>query len=174
MTAVRRFVTDPIGAMVAAAITIAVIVIVALSGGDGDEPGATPQASNPPAPVTVEELSSLSESMGRPVYWAGGRPGEKFELTRVGSERLAVQYPSSLTVGTYKLDDPMAAIRRAGRSETATLYKLKGGGLAVHDKARPTNTYLAFKDEPFQVEVFDPKPGRSLRLVLAGRVRQVP
>ena len=174
MAGAVRWITTPVGAMVAAALTIAVIVVIAVSGGEKDEPAATPQAPNPPAPVTASELSSFSESTGLPVYWAGGRKGEKYELTRVGNERISVRYPTSLTVATYKLDDAMAAIRRAGRSETAKLYRLSGGGLAVHDSARPTNAYLAYRGEPYQVEVFHPEPGRSLRLVLAGRVRPVP
>ena len=183
MTAVIRFVTTPIGAMVAAAVTIAVIVLIALSGGDDDKPDEPAPAPNAPQSVSAGELSSLAASTGRPVYWAGERATGQYELTRIGADRVAVRYPAgpgadpaagSLTVATYRLADPIGAIRAAGRSETAKLYDVRGGGLAVHDTARPTNTYLAFPKEPYQVEVFDPKPGRSLRLVLRGRIRQVP
>ena len=43
----------------------------------------------------------------------------------------------------------------------------------MSESARPTNVYFAYPKQPYQVEVFDPKPGRALRLVLAGRVEPV-
>lgn len=181
---IREWMTSPAGAVVAALVTIAIVAFVALGGGeDEDKPAAAPQAVNPPAPVSAAELASLSESLGRPVYWAGRQRGSKeYELTRQGEERIIIRYPAvaggdpaqgTLTVATYKLADAQAAIRRAARVETATLHKLSRSGLAVSDTAKPTNVYLAFPKEPYQVEVYDPKPGRALKLVLRDRIRPV-
>jgi len=178
------WVTSPVGAVVAAVVTIAIVGIVALSSGGDEEPGgAAPQAVNPPDPVTGAELASLSESLGQPVYWAGSQGGSKeYELTRQGKDRIVIRYPASaggdaaqgtLTVGTYRLEDPQGAIRRAAEVQTAALHRLTRRGLAVSDTARPTNVYLAYPDEPFQVEVFDPKPGRALKLVLGRKIRPV-
>lgn len=179
----REWVTSPIAAVAAAAITLAIVAIVAFGGGDDEEPPTQQQAVNPPAPVTASELAGLSKSLGQPVYWAGRQPGSKqLELTRQGKGRITVRYPArpgadpaqgTLTVGTYRLDDALAAIRRAGRSDTARLYKLQGGGLAVYETSKPTNVYLAYPKQPYQVEVYDPQPGRALRLVRRGRVEPV-
>jgi hypothetical protein len=43
----------------------------------------------------------------------------------------------------------------------------------VSDSAQPTNVYLAYPDQPFQVEVFDPTPGRALDLVLDRQIRPI-
>jgi hypothetical protein len=166
----------------AAVITIAIVAFVALSGEDDNKPAAPAQTVNPPDPVSAAELASLSESMGSPVYWAGPQGANEYELTRQGEERIAIRYPAgpgtdpaqgSLTVATYKLDDAQGAVRRAAGGETTRLHRLPRSGLAVSDSARPTNVYLAYPKEPYQVEVFDPKPGRALKLVLAGRIKPV-
>jgi hypothetical protein len=177
------WITSPVGAVVAAAITVVIVALVAFGGGDDDKPAAPAQVVNPPDPVSAAELASLSESLGQPVYWAGRQGGSKeYELTRQGNERITVRYPAaaggdaaqgSLTVGTYRLDDASDAIRRAADGATAKLYRLPRGGLAVSDTSRPTNVYLAYPKQPYQVEVFDPKPGRALKLVLRGRVKPV-
>lgn len=178
----REWITSPAAAVVAAIVTIAIVGLVALAGGDDDKPASSPQTVNPPDPVAASELASLSESLGRPVYWAGSQGAKEFELTRQGEERIAIAYPPAagadpaagrLTVATYKLDDAMDAVRRAARGGTAKLHRLPKGGLAVSDSARPTNVYLAYPKEPYQVEVFDPQAGRALELVLGGKVRPV-
>lgn len=176
-----EWIKSPTGAVVAAAVTVALVAVVALSGGDDDGGTGPAQTVNAPDPVSAAELASLSESLGQPVYWAGAQGAKQFDVTRQGEERIVVTYrpaggggtDGALTVGTYRLDDAQAAIRRAARADTATLHRLPRGGLAVSDSARPTNAYFAYPKEPYQVEVFDPKPGRALRLVLAGRVEPV-
>jgi hypothetical protein len=178
----RDWLTTPAAAVVAAVVTLAIVGLVAFGGDDDDEPASDPQAANPPAPLKAPEIAALSEQLGRPVYWAGAQGATEFELTRQGEERIAIRYPAgagadpsagTLTVATYRLDDAIAAIRRAAEGETAKLHQLPRRGLAVSDSARPTNVYLAYPDEPYQVEVFDPQAGRALELVLDGKVRPV-
>lgn len=158
---------------VLAAVAIAATVMLVASSEDAPAPRSA--KSNPPASVGVPTLRSLSQSSGAPVYWAG-RPdaGGGLQLERRPGQ-VTVRYPSaggsgSRTVGTYRLADAKAAVRRAARSQTATLHRLRGRGLAVSDSARPTNVFFAYGNQPFQVEVYDPRPGQALRLVLAGRV----
>jgi hypothetical protein len=176
-----EWIASPAGAVVAAAITIAIVGLVALTGGEDDEAGSTAQTVNPPDPIPASELASLSESLGAPVYWAGPQGAEEFYLARQGEDRIVVSYPArpgadpsqgTLTVATYRLDDAEQAIRRAAEGETARLHSIEGG-IAVSDDARPTNVYFAYTDEPYQIEVFDPKPGRALELVLGGEVKPV-
>ena len=169
-----RFLNSRAGIVIAAALGAVIVLLFALGGDDGDQKPAQPQQQpNPPAPLSAAELSSASKSLDQPIYWAGPREGARYELTRTGTDRVAVRYPDALTVGTYRLDDPVGAVRRAARAPTAKLHRLKRGGVAVSDSARPTNAYFAYPGEPYQVEVFDPVAGRALRLVLSGRVRPV-
>jgi hypothetical protein len=177
----KHWATSPVAAVVAAAVTVLIVVIVATSGGEDEKPAAPPPpAPNPPAQVSAAELVSLSESLGQPVYWAGPQGAKEYELTREGESKIAVRYPAgadsaagALTVATYHLDQPVEAVRRAGQAKAAKLHGLPRGGLAVSDSASPTNVYFAYPAEPYQVEVFDPKPGRALELVLDRKIRPV-
>jgi hypothetical protein len=172
---VGQLLNSRIGTAVAAALGAGIVLIFAFTGGDDDvAPAPAPQAAAAPEPLTAAELSQTSKSLGQPIYWAGEREGREYELTRAGTDRITVRYPDGVTVGTYRLDDPVAAVRRAASAPTAKLHELKRGGVAVSDSARPTNTYFAYSDAPYQVEVYDPVPRRALRLVLSGRVRPVP
>jgi hypothetical protein len=159
-------------------IGIAIVAVIAFAGGGDDEDDG---ARSPAAPqtLTAAELASAARSLGRPVYWAGPL-GERYELTRPAEDRVAVRYlgantgeRGSLTVATYRIDDPIGAIRRAARTDTAKLHRLPRGALAVSDAAQGTNVYLAFPRRPYQIEVYDPQVGRALELVLDGQVRLV-
>jgi hypothetical protein len=177
-----RWLSSSVGAVVAAVVTVAIVLIVATSGGDDEKPADTPAQAPAPAPaepVSAAELASLAESLGQPVYWAGPQGAKEFELTRAGEERISIAYPAAdaaagrLTVATYRLDDAVGAVRRAGNAASAKLHRLPRRGVAVSDTASPTNVYFAYPDEPYQVEVYDPEPGRALKLVLGRQIRPV-
>ena len=52
-----------------------------------------------------------------------------------------------------------------------TSVNLPGGGIAVYSKAPgANNAYIAEQGVPFQVEVFDPTPGRARDLVTSGQI----
>jgi hypothetical protein len=61
-----------IGAAVAAGLLVWLFLIRDDDGGSNDT-GAKP--------ATVDDISSLAESLGHPVYWAGPRQGVVYELT---------------------------------------------------------------------------------------------
>ena len=44
-----------------------------------------------------------------------------------------------------------------------------GGGVAFYTRGHPDNVYLAYPGSHYQIEVFDPSPGRAQHLVAAGR-----
>jgi hypothetical protein len=162
--------------LVALAATFAVV-------GCGDSENAQGPVK-PGVPVQASELSGLARSLHQPVYWAGVQGGGSFELTRSGADRIYVRYlpknatsaPAAgvLTVGTYRVRGAYGAVLRAGKAAGAKTYKLPGHGRAVVDSADATSVHLAYRSRPFQVEVFDPAPGRALKLVRAGRIVPVP
>ena len=64
-------------------------------------------------------------------------------------------------------------LRKLSRQEGEKGVLAPGGGLAVYSVEAPNNVYVAFPGSDVQVEVFDPRPKRALRLVTSGRVAPV-
>ena len=54
-------------------------------------------------------------------------------------------------------------MQAAAKNEGSASIELDDGGLAVYDKASPTNLHLAYPGEAFQIEVFSPEDGEALR-----------
>jgi hypothetical protein len=144
---------------------------------------ATPAVAPPPV-MSADALRELTRKRTAPVYWAGERKGVGYGVSQRGRDDVLISYlprgtPAAdrrraLTVGTYRLPNAFAAIRRAARVDGAEVRPLPSGGRVVLNRRRPTNAYFAYPGSTVQVEVFDPVPRRALRLVLAGRVRPVP
>jgi hypothetical protein len=125
--------------------------------------------------VKPSELSQFASSLHHPLYWAGGRVGATYGLTRTGRDGFQVHYAptkrGALTVGTYAMADPVAAVRRSARAPGTRLVKLRRGGVAA--VGVPTDVHFAYPGQRVQVEVFDPS-GRALALVTTGRIVPVP
>ena len=145
---------------------------------DEDAKAGTLAAQN----VGPEYLDALSEALGDPIYWLGERPGFTYELTltRVG---IYVRYlprgayagdPAKHTlVATYYLPGAYRALGAAGRRGGSVVLRTPGGGEAFIDQRHRKNVYLAYPHSSWEIEVFDPSPGRARRLVVGGQVRPV-
>jgi len=166
-------------AVLAVAIAAAFLVwLVFIKDDDNDNGGG----GAPPASVSTEGLRSLSDEVGHAVYWAGPRSKDTYELTRTKDGSIYVRYlpagvqvgdprPEFLTIGTYPHPNAVGTVREASRREGAVARRIKGGGLAVSNKARRRSTYLAYPSDPdLLLEVFDPSPARSRKLAASGRV----
>jgi hypothetical protein len=79
----------------------------------------------------------------------------------------------SLTVGTYVVAGATGALRRTAARNRGELRRLENGALSLVDPASSRSVYLAFPRSNLQIEVYDPEPGRALKMVKAGAVRQV-
>jgi hypothetical protein len=53
------------------------------------------------------------------------------------------------------------------------MIHLSGGGIAVYRKRGSTHVYVAYPGSNYQIEVFDPTPGKARRLVAAESVSPV-
>jgi hypothetical protein len=166
-----------LAAVAAAALVIALGLLFLLTRKD-DAPA--PSAAR----LSEGRLIDRANASHARVYWVGPRDEIAYELTITPSGRAYVRYlprgvtagdprPDFLTVGTYPLPAGVSALRRAGRASGAELIRLPGGALAYTSRQRPTSAYLARPGWKYQVEVYDPKPGEAMRLVLAGNVKQV-
>lgn len=145
-------------------------------GGD-DKPAQQPSAASS---TSESELREFAASAPHPVYWAGARSGQSYELTRTDDGRIYVRYlpegvkagdprPRFLTVGTYPRANAFAELKRAARVQGATSKTLPNGGMAVFS-AGSSSVYFGYPDAAYQVEVYAPSPGSARNLVLGGQV----
>jgi hypothetical protein len=163
----------------------ALLVAVAVAGGAGwfalrDETGTTAKRA-PAATASIRALASLSASVGHPVYWAGPKDGYRYELTHTTDGRIYIRYlpagvavgtpsPNYLTVGTYPVADAPATVRAIGNKPGGSLLQLAGGAVAALDPDHPLSTYVAYPGSSYEIEVYDPSPGQSRRVVASGAI----
>jgi hypothetical protein len=145
-------------------------------GGD-DKPS---QAAGTPSSTSESELREFAASARHPVYWAGPRAGQTYEVTRTSDGRVYVRYlpdgvkagdprPQFLTVGTYPRAQAFAELKRAARAPGASSRQLPQGGLAVASQGS-SSVYFGYPDAGYQVEVYAPSAGSARNLVFSGQV----
>jgi hypothetical protein len=165
------------GALLSLAIVVTVVVL-ALQGGGGD--GA--RGNMAPRLVDEGDLLSLAADLGHPVYWAGSRPPNQMELTQEADGSLYLRYlpagaepgdprPQFLTVGTYPVVGAEAALRRIAAGAGSSLDYLPAGGVVLVNPSESTSVYLAYPASDLQIEVYDPAPGRAMRLIRSGAIQ---
>jgi hypothetical protein len=174
-----------LGAIIALALAAGLTAWILL---DRDDPRRTSLSvsaqTDGPRVATPAGLSSLAARRGSPVYWVGRRAGTVYEVTETTEGYVYVRYlPSGtaigdpraefLTVATYPRVDAYDDVEAASRRPGAETIRLPNG-LAVYDKGKPTNVYLAYLGSGEQIEVYDPSGEAARRLVRAGLVRPVP
>ncbi len=147
-----------------------------------DDESREPISPGAPAAVSPDELASFASSREAPIYWAGGVPGRKLELTTTRAGTF-VRYllPSAsaggsrraLTIATYPLSNAYATATRRADGPRMARRRLAAGGIAVWSRAKPTSIYLAFQGVPHLVEVYAPTHAEARTFALSGRVRPV-
>jgi hypothetical protein len=145
----------------------------------GGDRGSTQPRSTVSA-ASEAELRAFAASAPNPVYWAGPRAGQTYELFKTSDGRVYVRYlpagvkvgdprPLFLTVGTYPLAHAFAATRRISRAPGRTAQPLPGGGIAVFS-GDTSSVYFSYPGAKYQVEVYAPSPSTTRSLVLNGQV----
>ena len=147
----------------------------------GDDESAPTFSGGDATAASAEDLAALPASVGHPVYWAGPKRGNTYELTRTDDGRIYIRYlpagveigsdqPKYLTIGTYPSQNALGVVRGLAKKLDAKAMKVRGGGAAVQDTEHPTSVYLAYPGSDYQIEVYDPSPARALELALSGGV----
>ena len=151
----------------------AAVIAYLLVGNDGSSSSAPAAPSPPPAVVqptvpaiparvvTQLELKAEASTSDHPIYWAGPRPGVRYELTRSTDGRTYVRY----LTGNAEVGDPNASYLAV-----ATYPQTGGFDAILGEAAKPANTRIDLPAD-YQVEVFAPSPGKAERLVRQGQVR---
>ena len=191
----KRLREPRVAALVGVGIAVIVVAILLISSGGDDNKGDSSTAassttttssggsSQPTKPIeaTVDRLLELSSVVGHPVYWAGARPGKKYELTIDNDQNIYIRYldpgvpigskdVSSLTVGTYPVQDAVAALQHEADKPGARTASAPGGGFVLTSADAPQSVYLAYPDSNYQIEVYDPDPQRALSLATSGAI----
>jgi len=176
-----------LAAVVVLAALLAVSVVLATRGGGSSGSKTLTQTTTksvePLGPIATSPavLATIATASGSPIYWLGPEPGYTYELTRTRSGNVFVRYlpagakvgnrsASYRVVGTYPYTGALAAVKAA---PGAKVTKLPRGGVAVTTSADPKSVHLAYPGLNYEIEVYDPVPGRALATVVAGRVLRV-
>jgi hypothetical protein len=173
-----------IGAVVAVVLAVAFGVWLIVRGGDSNSSSGRQTQTVPaiaPVAASAERLRSLSVEIGRPIYWAGPRSDDTYELTRTSQDQIYVRYlpqgvavgtkQSSYTiVGTYPVGDAYVVLQKLAQKEGETSFTAPNGGIAVYDTSHATNVYLAYPDSDLEIEVFDPSAERARSLIASGKI----
>ncbi len=107
--------------------------------------------------------------------------GDTYELTETSGGNIFVRYlpkgvhvgdprASFLAIGTYPYSGALKALQTIAKGKGTALT---GGGLAVTTAGHPGNIHIAYPGLAYQIEVYDPVPGRAHTIALSGRVKPV-
>jgi hypothetical protein len=177
--------TRLIGAALSLAIVATAVVLAVVGGsGGGSAAGSTTAIDTTPRIVDPGALEELEASDGRPVYWAGERPPDRLAVKEEPEGSVYLRYlppgveagdPEQrfLTVGTYPVTDAVAALERTAASAGTEVEPGPGGAVVLRNPSSRGSVYLAYPGADIQIEVYDPVPGRSLRLIRSGAIEPV-
>ena len=97
--------------------------------------------------------------------------GRSAPLGDLASELVRSQV--DLIVATYPVRNAYRAVQTAAKEKGAETFGIANGGKALVNTSAPTNVYFAYPHSDYQIEVFDPHPGRARGLVSSGKIRPV-
>ena len=159
-------------------VVVAVVALMLVLGGDDESDSGGPRE------VSTDALRDFARDREQRVYWAGPADGAKLELTETSRGHVFLRYlpklapvgddkPLYTAVGTYPRPNALASVREAGKGRGMITRKVRGGGLAVWSRQRPTSVYLAFPGADEVIEVFDPDGREARDLATSGRIEPV-
>jgi len=133
--------------------------------------------------VSEQGLQKLVGAFGEPAFWVGPEPGARYSVERRSNGQVYVRYltgrmkadtTATLTVGTYPMKNAYARTVALGKKGGwKRLTTGIGGAVAFTRNALTRNVYVAQPGLDYQVEIYDPTPGRAAALVQAGRALPV-
>lgn len=135
--------------------------------------------------LSEDELRDVVRELGETVYWAGPVRGAKYTINAQNTGAIYVRYlpggkdisdnsPRFRVIATYKEENAYDATVAAGnQANGVSLNRADESGVIYYNKNSPTNVYVAFKTQPFQIEIFDPEAETSLAIANDSEAIQV-
>lgn len=129
--------------------------------------------------LTQSELASKASQ--HHTFWIGPKRGLHYEFERLSNHHIYVRYlPKSvkagkkegkyLIVATYPFPGAYAALKKNAKHRGVTAH----GALIIPARIGDKKSVLiAWPNVPFQVEVFDPLPGRAATIAESGKVKRI-
>lgn len=118
--------------------------------------------------LSEEELKDVVVTLGETVYWSGLERGAKYTINAQNVGAIYVRYlpdgkgisdtaPNYRVIATYKEANGYDATLAAGnQANGVSVVRPDNTGVIYYNKNTPTNVYLAYKTQPYQIEIFDP------------------
>lgn len=127
------------------------------------------------AALSEDQLRAEVRKVGGSIFWAGAMTGAKYTFTHVAAGQDFIRYlpegqgladttQNYRVIATYKETTAYATIAAAAKLKTGVSLTNPDGSVVYYAKATPNHVYMAFKNLPYQIEIFDPTPGASLKL----------
>ncbi len=168
-----------IGIAISAVLVLGAIVLV-LTGGDGGDDPETLDTT--PRLVELDDVAEVEDSLGHTLYWAGERPPDQLELMQDAEGNVFLRYlppgveagdtrTRFLTVGTYPVTDAVAALEHTAADGDSPLQTAADGATVLVNPSSRGSVYLAYPGSDLQIEVYDPAPGRALKLIRSGEIQ---
>lgn len=125
--------------------------------------------------LTVDQLRSEVKTVGGSIFWAGAMPGALYTFNHIAAGQDYIRYlpngqglndktQNYRVIATYKEATAYQTILAASKLGTGVSKINPDGSIVYYAKATPTHVYMAFKNFPYQIEIFDPIAGASLKL----------
>jgi hypothetical protein len=127
------------------------------------------------AALTEDQLKAEVRKVGGSIFWAGSLSGAKYTFNHIAAGQDFIRYlpngqglsdttQNYRVIATYKEATAYATLVAAAKLNTGVSLTNPDGSVVYYAKATPTHVYMAFKNLPYQIEIFDPVPGASLKL----------
>jgi hypothetical protein len=127
------------------------------------------------AALTEDQLKLEVRKSGGSVFWAGAQTGAKYTFNHLAAGQDFVRYlpggkglsdttQNYRVIATYKEAAAYATIVAAAKLGGGVSLTNPDGSVVYYSKKTPTHVYMAFKNFEYQIEIFDPIPGASLKL----------
>lgn len=135
--------------------------------------------------LTAEELRQAVRLLGVTAYWVGPEDESLYSLeSRVNGQVFIKYLPNGegiedtratyRVIATYSLEEAFDSTRAAGSIEGGVGLLNPDGAAIYYNRSEPSNVYLAYKGENFQIEIFDPGIGVSINLATEpSRVKKI-
>jgi hypothetical protein len=170
----QRFEWGGIAAIVLASVLVIWAVVMITR-----ESSIEPQPATTVIADSAAELQSLVAPIRHFVFWVGPRQGYTYELTTSSNGSVRIRYlpPGEsgsggpyLTVATYPSLNPYSVISGIANSSGNIRLDLPGAGVGTHPVSDSTDVHAAYPGVDYQLEVYDPTPGSTLKLVTSGQL----
>jgi hypothetical protein len=125
--------------------------------------------------LTEAQLRSAVLTVGGSIYWAGSMTSALYTLNHIAGGQDFVRYlpngkglsdtlQNYRVIATYHDAKAYQTMQAAAKLGSGVSRTNPDGSIIYYSKSTPTHVYMAYKDLPFQIEIFDPIAGESLKL----------